>query len=205
MPTVVRQRLAHEPKHLLNGEPEIIGQAPIGALVRFPMLEDQGQGYVARYFEKYVRAPGCRVIAVKDDKIYLQKEYRFEQDAWDWRLPGGKVIDTFEHYRPYMLKEVPDVVVLEAATRELQEEAKLSAREFTLFVKMICGTTVEWDLYYVVARGVEETEELNPDRADGEDVANAAWCTFDEVRTMCEKGEISEGRTVAALIRFMAQ
>ena len=43
------------------------------------------------------RPPGVRALILnKNDnqKILLSKEFRYELDKWDYRLPGGKVFDT---------------------------------------------------------------------------------------------------------------
>ena len=44
MSTIVRKRQLGERKIIPNGEPEIIFEGRIGAIVRYPVLEDQGQG-----------------------------------------------------------------------------------------------------------------------------------------------------------------
>ncbi len=199
---IIRQRQPGEPVHLVNGDPIIIAEARIGAIVNFPVLEDQGLGYVQKMFEKYVRAPGSRIIAVKDQKIYLQKEFRWEGEGYEWRLPGGKVVDSFADFKQYLGKTVPESVIIEAARKELQEEAHLDAKKFRLFKKMICGTTVDWDLYYIIAEEVE-SRELDYVHLEGEDMQHTGWFTFSEVKKMCETGDIDEGRTVAALLQFI--
>lgn len=204
MSVTVRPRAAHEPLIIPNGDPVIVFESRIGAIVHFPVLEDQGHGYVAKTFEKYVRSPGSRLIAIRDNNIYLQKEARLESiEKFDWRLPGGKVIDTFAEYKHYLGKLVPTEIILKAALKELQEEAHLTG-EPELFTRKVCGTTVEWDLYYVVVKNVVP---FQPDHAhaEGEEVAESGWFTFDEVRNMCEKGIIGEARSAAVLIEFVAR
>lgn len=204
MTNIVRPRNPEEAKHLVNGEPQIIFEARIGAIVNFPMLEDQGEGYVEKTFEKYVRPPGCRIIAVKDGKVYMQKEFRWEGEGFEWRLPGGKVVDSFAEFKKYLGKEVPNEIVIAAAQKELHEEAHLGAKNWSVFKKMICGTTVEWDLYYVLAEDCETLEEVEGHK-EGEDIRNTAWLSFEEIRKMCETGEIDEGRSVAVLLQFISK
>ena len=204
MSYIVQSRQPHEPKHLVNGEPQIIFEARIGAIVNVPMLEDQGEGYVEKTFEKYVRPPGCRIIAVQDSKVYMQKEFRWEGEGFEWRLPGGKVVDSFAEFKKYVGKVVPDEVVITAAQKELHEEAHIGAKHWSVFKKMICGTTVEWDLYYVVAEDCEMVEEVEGHK-EGEDIRNTGWFSFKEVLKMCETGEIDEGRTVAALLQYISK
>jgi len=204
MKKVIRKRNEDEPLIVKNGEPSIDFQARIGALVSFPVLEDQGEGYIERQFEKYVRAPGVRIIVVKDDRIYLQREKRIEIGGFDWRLPGGKVFDRFEQYKPFMDEEIPEEIIIAAAQKELQEEAGLEAQKWNIFSKFVCGTTVQWDLYYLVAQDPQELMQ-HVDHDEGEEVEEVRWFSFDEIERMCRAGEIQEGRTVMALLQFISK
>lgn len=49
-------------------------------------------------FELVRRPPGVRAIIVKDGRLLLNKEYRYELEDWDYRLPGGKVFDSTEEF-----------------------------------------------------------------------------------------------------------
>ena len=203
MTDIVRQRKEGEPKIVSNGEPTIHSEGRIGAIVHYPVLVDQGNGYVEKTFERFVRPPGTRIIARRGDSIYLQKEARVEHDgAFDWRVPGGKVVNSFAAYKKYFGEKIPDDVIFKAAALELHEEAHLKASSWSLLQKSACGATVEWDLYYVLAEDV--TEELS-DHDEGEEIEEGGWYSFEEVERMCKSGEISEGRTVSALLQYMNQ
>ena len=208
MSNIVRARNPGEPKHLVNGDPKIIFEARIGAIVNYPMLEDRGEGYVEKSFEKYSRPPGLRIIALQDEKIYLQKEFRWEGEGFEWRLPGGKVLNSFEEFKPYLGKVLPEDIILAAAKKELSEEAKLSAQSWKIFKRDICGTTVEWDLHYIIAEQVEtngDRTSLEGAQGEGEHISETQWFTLPEVLDMCKRGDIGEGRTVAALLQFISQ
>lgn len=203
MSQIIRPRNPDEPKIVSNGEPIIFSEGRIGAIVKFPVLVDEGQGYVEKTFEKFVRSPGTRIIALQDGKIYLQKEARMEQNgAFDWRLPGGKVVDTFEEYKQYFWKEIPLETILAAARKELKEEAQMEAQDVTLLCKKTCGATVEWDLYYVVAKGLTS---VSHNHNEGEQIEDGKWFSFEEVRKMCETGDIDEGRSVSVLLQFISK
>lgn len=203
MSNIVRPREPNEPKIISSGDPVIFSEGRIGAIVKYPVLVDEGQGYVEKTFEKFVRSPGTRIIAVKDGKIYLQKEARIEQEgAFDWRLPGGKVVDTFEEYKQYFGKTIPEEIILAAAQKELKEEAQLEAQKVSIFCKKTCGATVEWDLYYVVA---ENLSQIQHEHNEGEQIEEGKWFTFAEVKEMCENGSIDEGRTVGVLLPFIKE
>ena len=201
--TIKRQRNPDEPKIIRDGEPVILSEGRIGAIVQFPVLVDEGHGYVEKKFEKFVRAPGTRIMAVRDGKIFFQKEARWEKNnVLDWRLPGGKVVDSFVEYKQYLGKEMLEEIILAAAAKELGEEAGLQSEHFSVFCKKEDGATVEWDLYYVVAEDVS-TLEAALEHNEGEDIHDTAWLSFAEIIEKCKTGEISEGRTVAALLEFI--
>jgi 8-oxo-dGTP pyrophosphatase MutT (NUDIX family) len=183
-----------------NGEPKILLEGTLGAMVSFPMLVDMGKGHVEKNFERFVRPPGTRIIALKDNKIYLQKEYRSEINKYDWRLPGGKVVDSFIEYKDYIGKEMPETIIIEAGRRELQEEAKLDAKKLTIFKKSPCGASVEWDLYYIIA---EDVLDHHNNHNEGEEIVDGKWFDFEKVLDMCNSGEIDEDRTVATLHKYI--
>lgn len=188
-------------KMIQNGEPHIISEGKLGAIVGFPMLIDSGNGHVEKTFERFVRPPGTRIIAIKDNKIFLQKEHRLEtKNEFDWRLPGGKVVDSFTEYKKYLGKEMPEQMIVEAGRRELQEEAKLDSNSIKIHKKSPCGASVEWDLYYLIALNIESH---NNDHNEGEEIVDGKWFTFSEIEKMCVSGEIDEDRTVATLYQYI--
>lgn len=188
-------------KIIPNGEPKILSEGRLGAIVGFPMLVNFGNGHQEKMFERFIRPPGTRIIAVKNNKIFLQKEIRLEtKSEFDWRLPGGKVIDSFEEYKHYIGKELPEKIILEAGEKELREEAHLGAENIKIFKKSVCGATVEWDLYYLIAKN---TKPFEHNHNEGEEILDEKWFSFEEVLSMCKNGEINEDRSVSALFQFI--
>jgi 8-oxo-dGTP pyrophosphatase MutT (NUDIX family) len=203
MKEIVRQRNDGEPLTIPNGEPTVVHKGRLGAMVAFPVLQDRGEGYIEMTFEKFCRPPGTRLIAVRDNKILLNKEHRLETNGFDWRLPGGKVFDSFEEYEPFLGTKVPVEKIIAGARKELQEEAHLDTDDLTIFDRSICGSSVEWDLYYVVAQ--HTTDFHLKDHNEGEEIEEHQWFTFDEIEKMCKSGNINEGRSVAILMKFISQ
>ncbi|NCT00110.1 NUDIX hydrolase [Candidatus Parcubacteria bacterium] len=201
MNNIVRKRNPGEPVTIPNGLPKIIYRGKLGAIVQFPVLQDLGFGYQEKTFEKFSRPPGTRLIIVKDEKILLNKEHRLESEGYDWRLPGGKVFDLFEEYEGYIGSEVPKDLILNGARKELREETGLDSEVLNIFDRQICGASVEWDLYYVVAKDVKDF--VLEGHNEGEDIDDSRWFSFSEVREMCQSGVIQEGRSVAVLIKFI--
>ena len=106
-------------------------------------------------FERARRPPGVRVIITRDEKILLSREYRREQEKYDYRLPGGKVIDTLSLWRGFtgdIQEEAKN-----AAIRESREEVGIDIKNPSLFHTSHCGSNIEWDLYYFVATEFDET------------------------------------------------
>ncbi|MFB6182043.1 MAG: NUDIX domain-containing protein [Candidatus Magasanikbacteria bacterium] len=200
MSQIIRKRKPGEPKIKHNGEPKIHSKGKIGAIVKYPMLVDKGEGYGEMTFEKFSRPPGTRTIAIKDEKIFLQKERRFELDSFDWRLPGGKVFDSFEEYEPYINKSVPEKDIIAGAKSELKEESEMEAEEWQVIEKKVCGSTVDWDLYYLTAENI--TENIDIEHTEAEEITERKWFSFEQVEEMCREGEIQEGRSVAVLLNF---
>lgn len=209
---IIRERKPNEPLTIPHGEPIIVARGKLGAIVQFPVLQDRGHGYEEMTFEKYSRPPGTRLIILRDNKILLNKERRLElvlggnsdtASHVDWRLPGGKVFDSFSEYESHIGQEVPQDKILAGARKELQEEAHLDTEDLVIFDKSVCGSSVEWDLYYVIARDAKEFHL--PDHNEGEEIEDNGWFTFSEIEAMCKRGDIQEGRSVAVLLKFISQ
>ena len=154
-----------------------------------------------RVFEFARRSPGVRLIVpTSDGDILLTKEYRPELKTYDYRLPGGKVIDTLEEYNAF-LKTGADLgqKAYEAAQREAREEIGIIIEEAELLGISRCGLTVEWDLYYFVVntykKGVQELEE-------GEDITVVPTKIAD-AKAMCLDGRVQEDRSALMLLRYL--
>ena len=133
----------------------------------------------------------------------LSKEWRYELEAWDFRLPGGKVFDSLDEYKEF-LESGKDIepLVLEAGKNELREEVGILAQSALFFFKKVCGATMEWDLYYVVVK--EWSFADGHDQGEGEQIDGFEWYGKDEVRDMLEQGKVDEGRSVATLLYYIS-
>ena len=148
------------------------------------------------------RSPGVRLIVQDDGNILLTKEYRPELKAYDYRLPGGKVIDTLEEYNAF-LKSGADIKAKarEAAEREAKEEIGIVVKDAELFAVSRCGLTVEWDLYYFVVTAHEQSvQELEA----GEDIT-VMPTKIAEAKKMCLDGRINEERSALILLRYLSR
>ena len=147
------------------------------------------------------RSPGVRLIIVKNDKILLIREYRFELEDYDYRLPGGKVFDRLSDYKEALKNDV-DIInaAMEAAKKECIEETGIIAKKINYFGMANSGQTVIWDLFYFIVEDFEETGKQ--DLGIGEEIY-IEWKSFEEIQQLCIENKIKEYRTVGELLRFI--
>jgi 8-oxo-dGTP pyrophosphatase MutT (NUDIX family) len=144
--------------------------------------------------------PGVRLLIVKDDKVLITKEYRYELNEVDYRLPGGKVFDRLNEYVDSLNsgKEILESAI-DAAKIEAIEETGLRVKDLELIKISKAGATVEWDLYYFLIKDFEvEKQELGL----GENI-EVNWYSFDDVKTLCLGGKVSEDRTLGVLLSYV--
>ncbi len=177
---------------------EIFAKGKIFELVH----ETQTDG---RIFEVARRAPGVRVIVYDEaeQKILLTKEFRKELQAWDYRLPGGKVFDSLEEYEAFRMSG-KDIITAasEKVAQEIREEAGLQVMDSHLFKKSILGATVEWDLY-IFETNNWSVHEGGRHLEAGEQVEADNWFGFDEVTRMIMRGKMQEERIALVLLQWI--
>ncbi len=159
-------------------------------------------------FEAAVRSPGVRLMieSLKDGKkaLLMSKELRREAGGYDYRLPGGKVIDTLDELNRVRAEGIDiDQKAMEAAVREGREEAGVRGGEFSLVEVSKAGASVEWDLYYYVVKNAElgEQELEEEEQGDIDTIMLSAKEIFDKLSNR----EIKEGRSAALLWWWLVQ
>ncbi|MCA9346582.1 NUDIX domain-containing protein [Candidatus Saccharibacteria bacterium] len=160
----------------------------------------------SRIFERAIRAPGSRIIVVRNGKILLQREKRHElAGKTDIRLPGGKVFDTLEDFEAFQ----GDIVEAsrQSISQELLEEAGIVVNSENLNYLGVdfLGATVSWDLHYWIADNVE-ISQIGAKYHESEDleIEGNFWADFDEVRKIVlDEDTFSESRSAIALLRFI--
>lgn len=149
------------------------------------------------------RPPGVRAIVTEGKNILLVREYRYELENWDYRLPGGKVFDTLKSYKLALRSKSVLQSTYDAIKRELLEEVGLVISDPKLYVSTRAGATVEWDLYYFeikthylskAGQQLEVNEHIYPE-----------WRPIHEVKKMCIEGKIHEDRTVGVLLKYILE
>lgn len=72
------------------------------------------------------RPPGIRALIVNEKKeMLLSKEFRYELNDWDYRLPGGKVFDSLEEYKKALENDTVMDGVIKTVPKEVLEEIGL--------------------------------------------------------------------------------
>lgn len=153
-------------------------------------------------YENARRAPGVRLIVpLPDNKLLLTREYRTHLNAYDFRLPGGKVLDSLEEFDEFRTsgRDVTEEA-RKAGIKEAKEEVGLTVTDLELFNVSKCGGSVEWDLYYFIVKSFTQGEQS---LEHGEDITPAPT-SLEEVKQMCLDGRIQEDRSALMLLRYLS-
>lgn len=187
--------------------PEPVG--PEKVIFKGKLIEVVEQKMKAGNYEYAVemakRPPGTRLIIVSPDKkILITREYRPEHKSWDFRLPGGKVIDSLDEYNE-LLKKGKDLLKMaqEGARKEALEEVGIVVDEMKHFTTSHCGVTIVWDIYYFVVTKYHQ----HPDgqHLDPSENIKPVWLSFEEIKKLCLSDQMREDRSAAVLLRFLSQ
>ena len=149
------------------------------------------------------RPPGIRAIIVNDKKeILLSKEYRYELELFDYRLPGGKVFDNLDDYKKSMEQDTLLENVYKTVVKEVKEEVGISIKNPILYTTSHAGASVVWDLYYFI---IEDYEIIDggQELEENEVIDGFVWKTQDEIIEMCLNKEIHEERTIGVLLSYI--
>ena len=150
------------------------------------------------------RPPGVRAIILdrENQKILLSKEFRYELDDFDYRLPGGKVFDDLKSYQEALNNNLIEVATRNAVIKEVQEEVGIVINNPELLHVSFDGAGVIWDLFYFLITDyqvIKNGQELE----ENEFVDGFVWKTYDEIVEMCITGQMKETRTIGVLLPFL--
>lgn len=182
-----------------SGPQEIVFKGDLFEIVHQPMRAGEHEFVL----EIANRPPGTRLIIVSPDKkILITREYRPEHKSWDFRLPGGKVVDSIDEYNKLLesgrkLLEMAE----EGAKKEALEEVGIVVDEIKLFTTSHCGVTIIWDIYYfVVTKYHEHPDGQHLDPAEN---IKPVWLSVEEIRKICLSDKMREERSAAILLRYL--
>lgn len=151
-----------------------------------------------KVFEFARRAPGVRALIVKGDKMLLTKEFRYELQGFDYRLPGGKVFDTLVEYKKHIEEDLLPFAIA-GVIKECKEEVGLAVYNPKLLNVAKAGGTVVWDLFFFE---IKEFDEKQQELEEGE-IITFEWKSFDEVMQMCLNDKVKEDRSLGVILKYI--
>ena len=163
---------------------EIVLEAPILA-VRRDQVRMPGGNVSAREIVEHFGAVAV-VAADEDNRLYLLNQ---------WRQAAGKRLVEL----PAGLLDVADEAPLEAAKRELVEEAGLEAESWSLLTDMFSSPGfAEEAVRIYLARGLHAVDK--PEAHDEEVDMTASWIGVEEAVAMALRGEILNGIALSGIL-----
>ncbi|MCH5167002.1 MAG: NUDIX hydrolase [Erysipelotrichales bacterium] len=152
------------------------------------------------------RSPGIRALIVdkENNKVLLSKEFRYELNEWDYRLPGGKVFDNLEDYKEAINNNDVIKYVEKTVPKEVMEEVGIIVKNQNLIKVSKDGASVIWDLYYYEITDYEISND-GPHLEENELVDGYVWKSFDEVIDLCINSSIHEDRSVGVLLTYILE
>ncbi len=130
---------------------------------------------------------GAAVLYVSDDNVLLVKQFRYLYGKEIYEIPAGKL----EHGENAAF----------AAARELEEETGYKAEILIPLLRIYPSPGYTDEIIHVYFTDKCKRTSKKPD--EGEFV-DCEFLPIDKVLKMIESGEISDGKTVAAIYKYIA-
>lgn len=131
------------------------------------------------------KEPFCIIIPYDGEKVLLVGQYRPQVDYFSWEFPMGHA----EQDRP-----------IDAARRELQEEAGLLAQDLVEIARFhpAPGTMDQLGIVYVTRSWTPGKTDREPSEQDMEQ----KWVSLSELNNLVADGTLKDGPTIAAFKFF---
>ena len=129
---------------------------------------------------------GVCILAIIDNKVILEKQYRYAYDEVLYELPAGKLE---KNENPY-----------DAALREFEEETGYKANTLIDYGKMYptCGYSNEI-IYMYVAKDIIKTKR----HLDEDEFIEIEYVNLEEVVDMINKGIIKDAKTICLISKYI--
>ncbi len=129
---------------------------------------------------------GAAVLFVKDNKILLERQFRFPYNKVIWEIPAGK------------LNKGEDP--LDAAKRELEEETGFRAENLRHLIDIYPSPGYTDEIIYIY---LADGADMVGSHLDEDEFINAQFIDISEVERMIDSGEINDAKTVAAVYKYL--
>ncbi len=133
------------------------------------------------------RKDGTRTIGLdENNNIVLNYEYRYEKEAYDWRVPGGRLDHDNEP-------------VLEAAQREFRQEAGYVSANWQFLWTTSLDSTVRYQRHFFLATNLQW---VGTERDSGEFGTETHLVPLEKANEMALNGDIEEEISALAIARL---
>lgn len=167
---------------------ETIYDSPWLRLHRDDVRLPDGSLIAGHHVVDYPRPAVCVVPVGDDGRILLIEHYRFITDTIGWEVPAGRV-DPDEELEP-------------AAARELREETGYTARRLEqLGSYHPANGSTNHTFHIYLGYGLRRVGEPS----DPNEIMRVAWFSPDEVWSMIDSNELSNGMSLTALLWYLAR
>ncbi|MFZ0479575.1 MAG: NUDIX domain-containing protein [Terriglobales bacterium] len=138
-------------------------------------------------FEYVWRIDGTRSIVINSTgELLLTREYRHELKDCDWRLPGGKLDSIDER-------------IIDAASRELQEETGIVAKSWEYLWPTTPDATVRFQRHFLLATDIL----VGPQHLQDGERISLSWFSAAAVVRMALEGQIREEISALSLLKYI--
>lgn len=165
-------------------EPKLVSEYIHFRIFQEEKINTSGEAEVHEYVW---RKDGTRIIGVdSEDKIVLNYEYRYEKEAYDWRVPGGRL-------------DFDDEPLVEAAMREFRQETGYLAKSWKFLWSSSPDSTVRYQRHFFLAT---DLELVGAERDSGEFGTETHLIPFEDANRMALTGQIEEEISALAIARL---
>lgn len=133
--------------------------------------------------------PRAGIVAVKEGRVLLTRQYRFLIDGSSWELPGGRVD----------AGETPEI----AAVRECIEETGVECRDLRTLVEYFPGLD-NFDNRTTLFSS-EDTRVVSAFEPTHAEVIEISWFPLRQVIDMIFSGRILDAMTVAGVLAYQVR
>lgn len=129
---------------------------------------------------------GVCILAIIENKVILEKQYRYAYDEILYELPAGKLEENEDSY--------------EAGLRELEEETGYKAEKLISYGQMYptCGYSNEI-IYLYVAEDICKTNR----HLDEDEFIDVEFVELEKVVEMINKGVIKDAKTICLISKYL--